>query len=182
MSWLHKFYIKIFLPLDSNGWKMQDVCFGNLRGGRECSVSVSRVREGRALQVYFPSMGWLYSSILPMSLHPYCGSEDTALAWEPAWAACEPHTAEEPLVAHACHLYTQYEYKTGGKNCMKGNWWETPSLTTYTDTAYKLFGQGFIAANIYAGFCKRSSLWCAATSSLKRKKWEILLLKALENT
>lgn len=85
-----------------------------------------------------------------------------ALVWEPAWAACEPCTMQEPLLAHHCHFYTQHDFKTGGKNCMKGNWWETPSLITYADTANKLFGQGFIAANIYAGFCKRCLLWCAA--------------------
>lgn len=146
---------------------MQDVCFGKLRSGWECSMSVSWVREGRVFQVYFLSMGWLYSSVLPVSLHPYCCSEDTALAWEPAWAACEPHTTEEPLVAHSCHFY---EYKTGGKNHTKGNWWETPSLIAYTDTAYKLFGQGFIAANIYAEFCERSLLWCAATLIIEEKK------------
>lgn len=53
---------------------------------------------------------------------------------------------------------------------MKGNWWETPSLVAYTDTAYKLFEQGLIAANTYAGFCQRSLLWCAATSLLKKRK------------
>lgn len=67
-------------------------------------------------------------------------------------------------------LYTHYEYKTGGKNHTKGNWWETPSLIAYTDTAYKLFGQGFIAANIYAEFCERSLLWCAATLIIEEKK------------
>ena len=64
---------------------------------------------------------------------------------------------------------------------MKGNRWETPSLIAYTDTAFKLFGQGFIAANIYAGFCIKALLWCAATSSLKRRKHGLLGLKALEN-
>lgn len=60
------------------------------------------------------------------------------------------------------------------------NWWETPLIAS-TDTADKLFGQGFIAANIFAGFCKRCLIRCAATSSLKRRKHELLLHKALEN-
>lgn len=56
---------------------MQDVCFGELRSGRECSMSVSQVREERALQVYF-----VWDHCIPVSLHPYCCSEGTALAWD----------------------------------------------------------------------------------------------------
>lgn len=149
---------------------MQYVCLGKVRSGRECSMSVSWVREGRALQIYVLSMGQLCSSLLPKSLRPYCCSGDKTQAWDPARAACEPQTTEELLFAHPCRFYTQYEYKTGGKSCVRRNWWEMPSLIAYTDTAYKVFGQGFIAANIYAGFSERSLLCSAAASSLKRGK------------
>lgn len=40
-------------------------------------MSISQVREERALQVYFP-----WDECIPVSLHPYCCSEGTALAWD----------------------------------------------------------------------------------------------------
>lgn len=45
----------------------------------------------------------------------------------------------------------------------------------------KSFGQGLIAAIIYAEFFKESLLWCAGTSSLKGRKHELLLLRSLKN-
>lgn len=111
----------------------------------------------------FRCTSFLWDGCIPRN----CCWEGTTLAREPPWATCEPCAAEETLVAHPCRVYSQYECVTRGRNHMKGNWRATP-LIACTGTACKLFGKALIAANVYAGFCKRSFVWYATTSSLKR--------------
>lgn len=153
---------------------MQGVCFGELSSGRECSMSISQVRQERALQVYF-----LWDYCIPVSLHPYCCSEGTALAPQPRtcltylWTTYNWRTTGAPL----CHFYTHYEYWLKAKTV----WSRTEGEQLLSDTVYKSFGQGLNAAIIYAGFFKKSLLWCAGTSSLKGRKHELLLLRSLKN-
>lgn len=52
---------------------MQGVCFGELSSGRECSMSISQIREEKAIQVHF-----LLDDCISVSLHPYCCSEGIA--------------------------------------------------------------------------------------------------------
>lgn len=140
MLWLHKFIQNFHTFIFKRN--MQDVCFGELRSGRERSNSVLQVREERALQVYFL---WDDYSCVTAPLF----SEGIALAWD-------------LLVLSVNHIQLQNHW-CSSLSLLHPVWMEAKTVRSRTEgeqllshTAWTSFGQGLTAAIIYAGFFKKS--------------------------